>query len=284
MELWEAILLGAIQGVTEFLPISSSGHLVLTNELLGLKEPNLLFDIILHVGTLVAVMGYYRRDIWSVVRDLFTGIRRGVTERSLSALFAGEGARLAALVVIASVPTAILGLFLEKLIDPDGGERFVTATVVCAVLIANGGMLYLNRWLMESEKPGRAGLLTLWGVTPWVALAIGTIQGIAVMPGVSRSGATITLALFLGVARTEAARFSFLLSIPAILGALVLKFDLDVFTGAGSAVVTYMTGATAAALIGLGCLMWLVKLLRDAKFHHFAWYCWAVGIGGLILL
>ncbi len=285
MTILEAIILGAVQGATEFLPISSSGHLVLGNRLLGLNEPNLLFDIVLHVGTLVAVMGYYRRDIWAVVRDLYVGVTSGVREKSLDAFLSGEGSRLAVLVVLASIPTAILGLMLERVLDPEGGERLVTASVVCGILIVNGCMLFSNRWLMDREVSDRGGRWTLWGVTPLVALGIGLIQGIAVLPGVSRSGATITLALLLGVSRNEAARFSFLLSIPAILGALVLKLDVDLFANADAAtVLPFLTGAAAAAAVGLVCLMWLVKLLRDARFHHFAWYCWAVGIAGLVLL
>ena len=285
MTLLEAIILGAVQGATEFLPISSSGHLVLGNELMGLGEPNLLFDIVLHVGTLVAVMGYYRRDIWAVIRDLYLGITNGLKERSIDAFLAGEGARLAVLVVLASIPTGVLGLLLERVLDPEGGERLVTASVVCGILIVNGAMLFSNRWLMDREAEDRKGRWTLWGVTPLIALGIGLIQGIAVMPGVSRSGATITLALLLGVSRNEAARFSFLLSIPAILGALVLKLDPAIFAGAGAQTAApYLVGAAVAALVGLVCLVWLVKLLRDARFHHFAWYCWAVGITGLVLL
>jgi undecaprenyl-diphosphatase len=284
MTLLDAIILGAVQGATEFLPISSSGHLVLGNELLDLDDSSLLFDIVLHVGTLVAVMGYYRRDIWAVIRDLYLGISRGVSQRSLDAFLEGEGSRLAVLVVLASIPTALLGLGLENILDPEGGERVVTATVVCGILLVNGCMLFTNRWLMDREAHDRKGRWTLWGVTPLVALGIGLIQGIAVLPGVSRSGATITLALFLGVSRTEAARFSFLLSIPAIFGALLLKFDPAVFANGSSEVLTYAAGAVAAALVGLVCLVWLVKLLRDARFHHFAWYCWAIGLLGILLL
>ncbi len=281
---FEAIALAIVQGATEFLPISSSGHLVLGEHIFGIAEPQLLFDIILHVGTLLAVVVFYRASIVEIVRDSWTGLRAFSKSGEVADLFAGDGARVAALVVLATIPTGIIGLGLEKLIDPGDGTRIITASVVCGVLLVNGVILFSHRFLHERETTAH-GALTVWNLTIVGALLIGVAQGFAVMPGISRSGSTITAALLVGTSRVQAARFSFLLSIPAILGALVLKFDPAVFAGAGGGVLgLYLSAALVAGIVGYVCLRLLVLLLEQAKFHHFAWYCWAVGIGGWIAL
>lgn len=281
---FDAILLAVIQGATEFLPISSSGHLVLGQHFLGIAEPQLLFDIVLHVGTLLAVVLFYRASIAEIVRDSLRGLRAFARTRRTADLFDGDGARVAALIVAATIPTGVIGLGLERIIDPDDGPRIITASVVCAVLIVNGFILISHRFLKERDVVF-SGPLTVWNLTLVGALAIGVAQGFAVMPGISRSGTTITAALLVGTSRVQAARFSFLLSIPAILGALVLKFDPGVFAGAGGGVFALYAGAAVVAgIVGYVCLRLLVFLLERAQFHHFAWYCWLVGIVGLIAL
>lgn len=281
----DAIVLAIVQGATEFLPISSSGHLVLGQHFLDIAEPQLLFDIILHVGTLVAVVVFYRDSLLEIVRDSLTGLKAFAATKNVDDLFAGDGARVGALVVAATVPTGIIGLGLEKIIDPDDGTRLITASVVCGILIVNGFILITHRFLQEREPREQLGLLTVWNLTLVGALVIGIAQGFAVLPGISRSGSTITAALIVGTSRVQAARFSFLLSIPAILGALVLKFDPEVFAGAGGGVLAlYLGAALVAAVVGYVCLRLLVYLLERAQFHHFAWYCWLVGVVGLIAL
>lgn len=280
MSLWEVLLLAVIQGATEFLPISSSGHLVLGQHFLGISEPQLVFDIILHVGTLGAVVAFYRDSLVEIVRDCLAGLR-ALSRGDTSEVFAGQGARVAALVVLATIPTGVLGLVLEKALDPEDGVRLITAPVVCAILIVNGMILISNRWIGERDVVKR-GPLCVWNITIASALVIGVAQGIAVLPGISRSGTTITTALLLGAARQQSARFSFLLSIPAILGALVLKFDPALFTGGSGNLGLFAFGALVAAVVGYLCLRWLVLLLERAHFHHFAWYCWAVGAAGLV--
>lgn len=282
MTFLDSILLAVLQGATEFLPISSSGHLILGQHFLGIKEPQLLFDIILHVGTLLAVVLFYRDSIVQIVVDLLAGVRAFARTRRLEDLFAGDGARVAALVVAATIPTGILGLGLERVLDPDDGTRIITVSVVCAILIVNGFILFSHRFIKERDTVHQ-GKLTVWNLTLVGALLIGIAQGLAVLPGISRSGSTITAALLVGTSRVQAARFSFLLSIPAILGALVLKFDPAVFAGTGGGLVAiYALGAFVAAAVGYLCLRLLVFLLERAQFHHFAWYCWAVGIAGLV--
>lgn len=282
MTLLDALILAVVQGVTEFLPISSSGHLVLGQAFLGIEDPNLLFDIVLHVGTLLAVMFFYRESIVAIVADSATGLRAFARTRSSDDLFAGEGARIALFVLIATIPTGIIGLGLERVIDPDSGARLITAPVVCGLLLLNGCILITHRWIRE-RAPRASNALLLWNFTLVGAVVVGVAQGFAVLPGISRSGSTITAALLMGSTRTEAARFSFLLSIPAILGALVLKFDPAVFAGHGVATAAiFGLGAVVAAVVGYFCLRLLVLLLERAQFHHFAWYCWAVGIVGLV--
>lgn len=289
MTLLEAILLGAVQGATEFLPISSSGHLKLGQALMGIQEPQLLFDIILHVGTLLSVMVFYRRDIAMVLGDGLEGLRRATRQRSVSELVAPKGVRLALLVVLATLPTGVIGVLLESVIEPEGRPSPITAPVVCGILLINGVILMTNAYFLRQERrrraeeaPARQGTFTLWSITPAVALAIGVVQGIAVLPGLSRSGLTITLALALSVQRLHAARYSFLLSIPAILGALVLKFDPTIFTASSSTLI-FGVGALVAAGVGYGCLILLTHMLERARFHHFAWYCWIVGVTGLVV-
>lgn len=290
MNLLEAILLGMVQGATEFLPISSSGHLKLGQHLLGIQEPQLLFDIVLHVGTLLSVMIFYRKDIMMVLTGSLEGARGWLKERTASAFFAPEGVRLATLVVLATIPTGVIGLGLEKILDPDAeaGASLITPKVVCGLLILNGFILLLNAFFLKREQenasPERGGMLTLWEITPLIAIGIGVAQGMAVLPGLSRSGLTITIALALMVQRLHAARYSFLLSIPAILGALVLKLDPSLFAGDPGVLLIFAIGALSAGVVGYGCLILLTRMLEKAAFHHFAWYCWAVGIIGLVML
>ncbi len=287
MSVAEALLLAVIQGAAEFLPISSSGHLVLGGHLLGFKEPQLLFDIILHVGTLMSVLVFYRRDVYGVITGMWQGLRDGLKARDWRAAAAPEGARLALLVVLATLPTGVIGVLLGKLIDPEQGPSPFTPQLVCALLLVNGVILIANaRFMRRVAAEARQGALTLWSITPALALIIGIAQGLAVLPGISRSGMTITVALALSVQRINAAKFSFLLSIPAILGALVLKLDLSLFSGERGfeRLGLYLGAAAVAGLVGYGCLLLLTRVLQSARFHHFAWYCWAIGLLGLLAL
>lgn len=283
MSLIESIILGVVQGLTEFLPISSSGHLVLGQYLLGLEEPRLIFDIILHVGTLVAVVAYYRRDVAQLVfgfRDAAEAVGRGDPKSALES----TGTRLLILIAIASLPTALIGAAIDTWLNLDRSSS-MAVVFVCVALLANGCILMGGRFAGTDPGPGSepsSRSVALWGITPKIALILGVAQGIAVLPGLSRSGLTITSALLLAVWRTEAARFSFLMSIPAILGALALKFEPGVFgSSAGSGLLTVTAGATAAGLVGYLAILYLERTVADATFHRFSWYCWGVGLTGL---
>lgn len=285
MDLLDAILLGIVQGLTEFLPISSSGHLVLGQVVLGLEEPELLFDIVLHVGTLLAVLGFYRHDLRVLVAGIWRGMTEGWREGSLERALEPEGARLALLIAVGSIPTALLGVAVDRFVPLERGTE-AAAIFVCAALVVNGAILFAGRFARGREPAERDGRSVLWNISIPVALLVGTAQGIAVLPGLSRSGLTIITALLIGVWRDQAARYSFLLSVPAILGALALKLDPSIFQGpqVTTKLAVYGAGAATATGVGYLAITWLVRLIERAQFHHFSWYCWALGAGGLAVL
>lgn len=255
----QAVVLGVVQGLTEFLPVSSSGHLVLGQHLLGLKEPELLFDVAVHVGTLAAVVAYFWRDLWTMLRGLWA--RDEDAER---------GRRLIMLVVVGSVPTAAIGLFFRH----DFERLFGSVTAVGIALLITGVLLMATHFAPPARRE-------LWRMGAWRALVIGLVQGIAITPGISRSGSTISVALLLGVERRLAAEYSFLLSLPAILGALLLHLkDL----GPGQAVewTPLLAGGAVAAGTGLIALKVLIGVVQRGGLHWFAFYCWALGATSLI--
>ena len=263
----EAIVLGVIQGLTEFLPVSSSGHLVLFQNLFGLKEPALLFDICLHVGTLAAVIIVFYRDILEILTALVQIPGRMKSAGGLLRLFQVDPAmRMALLIVIGSIPTAVIGLLFKEITD----QLFGSIAMVGCMLIVTGTLLWLTRRIQRQGRP--IGKTTLKD-----ALIIGLIQGIAIIPGISRSGSTIATALFLGVDRKVAGRYSFLLSIPAIVGALVLGLDapeMQTTIPLG----TILAGSAVSALVGWLALVILLRVVDRGQLHRFAPYCWLVGI------
>lgn len=279
MTLVEAALLGLVQAVTEFLPVSSSGHLRLAHGMLGWEsEHDLLFDLLLHVGTLVAVGLVYGRDLAGFVADAWRGLR---SEGSLRARFAAsEGLRMLTFVVLATIPTGVIGLLLRPLLS---GTSLPVAAVG-ALLLLNGGWLVLSRVAASHEErpEGPSTGLRVAGLGVGAVLLIGVAQGIAVLPGISRSGATIVAALLLGARREQAARFSFLLSIPAILGAVVLELDPTTLAASSVSLSAGLVGMVVAAAGGWVALRLLLRLLQEARFWHFAFYCWAVGGAAIV--
>lgn len=291
MTFLEAIILGFVQGLTEFLPISSSGHLMLGEYFFGYEEPNLLFNVVLHMGTLVAVTLFYRKDVFDAVGGAWGATVIGLRERSLSAFREKEGARLAVLLVLAMIPTVVIGLLLRPFVSANAlSDPSHLPYAIFIMLIITGCILFSARFCNDENAKERTGNWTLWNITPQVALWIGVAQGLAVMPGFSRSGLTIVAALWLYVYRAEAARFSFLLSIPAVAGAMVLETVLNFSPEAlGSVegladVGMYASAALIAGIVGYLSILVLVNMLKKAHFWHFAWYCWVVGIGGLAFL
>ncbi|NOX35372.1 MAG: undecaprenyl-diphosphate phosphatase [Deltaproteobacteria bacterium] len=268
----QGIILGIIQGLTEFLPVSSSGHLVLGQIFFGITKPQLTFDISVHMGTLLAVLVVYSSDILAMLSSISVFFLRAVSFKPALHLFREDkNLEMAGLILIGSVPTGLIGLYLKQFED----VLFASTSLVGSMLILTGIILWLSRkfYVKTSQKNA--------GVNIYKALFIGMIQGIAVIPGISRSGSTIAGGMFLGIDRTRAAKFSFLLSIPAICGAEILSIKDIVKSGFAIEPVTIY--ATIASFItGLIALKILLRLVHSGRFHLFAPYCWL--IGSLVLL
>lgn len=255
--------LGLLQGLTEFLPVSSSGHLVLFQQFLGDMGDKLFFDLALHMGTLFVVLWFYRNEVLAILRDLISGDEPWL-QRS--------GVRMALFIVVASIPTGVIGLTLEDVFE----RTFSTPSVLIVTFALTGTILYASKWAPTGESDERT---MKW----WHALILGLVQGMAITPGISRSGSTIVAALFLGLNREVAARFSFLMSVPAIAGATLYKFK-DV--SADSVDWTAVGVGTGVSMIsGYLALVLLVRLVRNGQFSRFAWYCWGAAIvaGGIAL-
>lgn len=270
MDYFQAIILGTVQGLTEFLPVSSSGHLVLFQNLFGLKEPELLFDISVHVGTLAAVCAIFFSDIRSILTTIFNLPRHLKQYNGLKQLYAeNQDFRTAALILIGSLPTGVIGVCFHSVAE----QIFGAVWIVGCMLVITGTLLWMTRHVeTKGKKPAN--------VTAKDALIIGLVQGLAILPGISRSGSTISTALFLGVNRDFAGRFSFLLSIPAIVGALLISLDSSVVHSSASTA-AILSGTAAAAAVGYLALKILLKLVNKGQIHRFAPYCWLVGVAAL---
>jgi undecaprenyl-diphosphatase len=252
----QAILLGILQGLTEFLPVSSSGHLFLGQKFLGVTDPELAFDILLHLGTLLAVLFFLRREIAEVSASLFrreTGFGQEVW-----------GRRDILLLIVSSVPTAVIGYAFY-----DTVEAGVSAAVVgIGYLVTTAFLLASTLRVRHKMDPERIGL--------WEALAIGFVQGAAVCPGISRSGSTISLAIILGVGASRSTKYSFFLAIPAILGAAGLQF----LRGAAElpGVLPSALGFLLALLVGYLALVFVERLVTRGKFLWFAPYTFLLAV------
>ena len=266
-----SFLLGLIQGTAEFLPISSSGHLAIAQNLLGMKtEVPEFFDVLLHLGTLAAVLAAYWRDIVDMVAEFFRGVRDLAHHTTPQPV--PPARRLILLLILGTLPLfAVLPVHkkIQTLSD--------NMTFVGAALIVTGFLLFLSDLSRKGRKTERnAGVIDV--------LLVGLGQALATLPGVSRSGMTISAGCFLGFERQFAVRFSFLLSIPAVLGANILsladalKAGIDV-----SALPVYLVGVLTAAVVGYLCIRLLKFIARRGRFGAFAYYCWAVGLFTLVM-
>lgn len=265
MDAAQAFALGILQGLTEFLPVSSSGHLVLLQNLFGFEEPELLFDICLHIGTLAAVCVIFYRDIVELLRTLFRLPSLSSAHGGFWSLLAEHPeARMIALIVVGNVPTVALGLLFHQVID----TIFGSVLIVGGMMLVTGTILWMTRW---APADGRS--VTLF--TAKDALIIGLMQGLAILPGMSRSGVTISTALFLGINRELSGRYSFLLSIPAIVGALVLELNSGISHSIPIGIIIF--GTLTAAVVGSVALVILLSMVKRGHLHRFSPYCWIVG-------
>jgi undecaprenyl-diphosphatase len=248
-QLTKTIVLGIIQGLTEWLPISSTGHLRLAEHFLGLEVP-ILFDVILHVGTLIVVLAFFRREV-------------GKTLAAIAHLdFKTDYGKMVPLIIVGVIPTFLIGLVFGSVIE----DTFRSVSPIAVAFIICGLIIYSTKF--GKEKTERINYSK--------AIMIGIAQGIAIIPGISRSGATIAVAISLGIKREKAFEFSFLVSIPAILGALGLTIYTE-FAALASASLNWgeiVAGAIIAMLVGYFALKLLWKILTNRKFNLFAFYCW----------
>jgi undecaprenyl-diphosphatase len=248
----QAITLGFIQGVTEWLPISSTGHLRIAEHFLGLTLP-LLFDVTLHVGTLAIILLFFRKDIKLVLVALVKGD------------FKSENGKLIPLIIVGTAPTALIGVVFSNTIE----TYFSNFLPIAGAFITCGVVLYFSKTGQERKE----------NITYMEALAIGTAQGIALIPGLSRSGLTIATALMLGVRREKAFKFSFLLSVPAVIGALGLTLyeQHEMLTLVGVGLTEILVGIAVSLVVSYFALKLLWKALAGKKFYLFALYCWLIG-------
>lgn len=271
MNILQALILGIVQGLTEFLPVSSSGHLVLFQHIFGLKESELVFDICLHLGTLVAVFIFFRKDIYALIVSILRYCRMVFKKGSFSPDDKDSDFKLALLIVAGSVPTAFIGLLFHKIAK----QLFSSVLISGSMLITTGIILFFTRYVKSPPKE-----VSLFSFKD--SLIIGISQGLAVMPGLSRSGTTIATGLFLGLNHETAAKYSFLLSIPAILGASLLSF-MDLSKNTLIPLKTYLIGAFAACITGYFALRLLFYIVKKGRLHYFSPYCLIVGIVSILI-
>jgi undecaprenyl-diphosphatase len=271
MDFFEAVVLGVVQGLTEFLPVSSSGHLVLFQKLFGIHEPVLAFDIAVHVGTLLAVVAYFSRDLLAIVKGVATYFGTCVSTRRFAMPDASAPqAQMAAVIVIGSIPTGIIGILFKDVAE----ELFSSVLLVGVSLCVTGILLLFTRVARPSQNSTSPP-------SALKAIVVGIAQGLAIVPGISRSGATIATALYLGLDRETAARFSFLLSIPAVAGAGLLG-ALDLVGGTAIPVPVMATGLVVSALVGYASLALLVWIVKRGRMHLFAPYCFIIGAAAIV--
>lgn len=271
MSLIAAVLMGLVQGIAEFLPISSSGHLAIAGDLLGANtEIPEFFDVLLHLGTLAAVFVFYWNDIVEMVREFVSGVR-DLTQRK-TPVSVTPARRLILLLVVATLPLVLVLPVKDHIERMSDNLYFVSLA-----LIFTGCLLFLSDRIRKGRKNEKTATLV-------DALLIGLAQAFATCPGISRSGTTITAGCAVGLERKFAVRFSFLMSIPAILGANLLSL-LDV-VGEGvkwSEVPLYLVGVAVAAVSGYACLRLLKMIAEKGRFGWFAYYCWGIGLLTMLL-
>lgn len=275
MDWLKAIILGFIQGVAEFLPISSSGHLAIFKFVLGFdSDTGLLFDVLLHIGTLVAVFICFYKDIWELIKEGFAIIGQFFVSlfgffktKKWAPVITTPYRRFVMLIIVSTIPTGILGILLKDVIE----AASATLLIPGILLIVNSVTLFISDRLKD-------GTLTEKDTSYTKAVAVGVAQGIATFPGISRSGTTITACVACGFTREFAVRYSFIMSIPAILGALLLElldFGNEVITT--PQVLQYLLGTVIAGVVGYICIKTMLVIVKGKKFKYFAYYCFVIG-------
>lgn len=268
MDLFQAIFLGILQGITEFLPVSSSGHLVLARSLIGRDlEAGITFEIVVHFGSFCSITLYYRKLIAEILHDLFKSITpKGLKEEIYKT---NSNVKFSLFILISMIPAMIVGFTLQDRIE----ELFMNPFFVSCMLLITGTLLFLTRYIQNPQKD----------VNAFRSLMMGIAQAFAIIPGISRSGSTISIGLFSGIKRDEVANFSFLMVLPVLAGAMLLTImDLMEAGIETAAFIILLSGFLASFISGYVALSYLVRMLKQAKFYYFSYYCWAVGLAGAI--
>ena len=259
VEILNAIILGIVQGLTEFLPVSSSGHLELAKYILGdnaLPEESLMMTVVLHFGTALATVYVFRKEIVEIFKGFFS---KGQNEEKL---FAYK-------IVLSMIPAALVGLFFEKELESLFSQNIL---LVCSMLILTGVLLFIADRATFTDKD----------VTFSSALKVGIAQAIAITPGISRSGATISTSVLLGIDRSKAAKFSFLMVVPLIMGKIAKDLLEGDLTSGNHSYVMLTVGFVTAFITGIFACKWMITLVRKSQLKYFAWYCLIIGVGGVI--
>ena len=274
MDILQAIIIGLVQGLTEFLPVSSSAHLIFAQQALGVADVGLTFDVLLHVGTLVAVFAYFYNDIINMINGFLLSLIDLKEGKFISEIKKDPYKKLAWLTILATIPVGVVGVLFNDLVE----EMFTGLTIPAFLLLVTGCLLYISQRM-------NSGRINVQNMSTKEALIMGCGQAIAVLPGLSRSGTTIAAGLFAGLDKEFAAKFSFILSIPAILGAAI--FQLKDLSGGSVEIGACIAGFIVAAVSGYLAISVLLKIVREKSLDIFAYYCWIVGlvvlVGSLIL-
>ena len=271
-----SIAMGFLQGVAEFLPISSSGHLTLFQYFFSPEqnpeELDMLFTILLHFGTLISVCVYYWQDVIGMIREFFLGLADLFSRRGSGYGRPPEARRLVLMIIVATLP-----LFAVLLVKDVVDAAFTNVTFVSAALIATGFLLFFSDRMARGRKNARSATMV-------DALLVGCAQAVGTLPGISRAGITISAGMLCGFDRTFAVRFSFLMSLPAVLGANILEVADAVQTGGvdTSRLPMYLVGMVVSGVVGYFAIRLVNLLANKGKFGAFAYYCWAVGIVSLV--
>jgi len=274
MDIIQAIIIGLVQGLTEFLPVSSSAHLIFVQQALGLSDVGLAFDVLMHLGTLVAVIAYFFNDIIQMIKAFFLSLIDLKDRKFLQEVRRDPYKKLTWLTIVATIPVGIVGVLFNDIVE----ALFTGLTVPAFLLLVTGCLLYFSQRM-------NSGKIDLSNITLREAIIMGCGQALAVLPGLSRSGTTIAAGLFSGLDKEFAAKFSFILSIPAILGAGV--FQLKDLTSGNIELTACIAGFIVAVISGYLAISFLLKLIRERSLDIFAYYCWIVGaiilVGSIIL-
>ena len=274
MDIFQAIIIGLVQGLTEFLPVSSSAHLIFAQQALGVSDVGLAFDVLMHVGTLVAVIVYFFNDIVNMIKGFLLSLVDLKNGNFMGEIKKDPYKKLAWLTILATIPVGVVGVLFNDMIE----SMFQGLTIPAFLLLVTGCLLYVSQRM-------NSGRIDVRNVTIKEALIMGCGQALAVLPGLSRSGTTIAAGLFAGLDKEFAAKFSFILSIPAILGAAV--FQLKDLSGGNIEIGACIAGFVVAVISGYLAISVLLKIVREKSLDIFAYYCWIVGlivlIGSLIL-